>query len=105
MFLHELPHEVGDFAVLFQLNYNLCQILGLQMLTSLGALFGTLLGSYLGNIYMRECLAFTSGGFLYFAINGLLGELKEVEDFGKLKNCVFLILTGVYSMYLFTMFE
>ena len=71
MFFHEIPHEVGDFALLYQLNYNLCQIVGLQVLTSLGAMIGTLTGSYLGNIYMQECLAFTSGGFLYFAINGL----------------------------------
>lgn len=24
MFLHEIPHEVCDFAILFQLRYSLC---------------------------------------------------------------------------------
>jgi len=54
---------------------------------------------------MKETLAFTSGGFLYFAINGLLGELKEVKKFDQLVNCIFLILLGCYSMYIFGLCE
>lgn len=80
MFFHEIPHEVGDFAILFQLNYGLFKILLLQLITSSGAMLGATLGSKLGEMYLSECLAFTSGGFLYFAINGLMGELKEVKS-------------------------
>lgn len=54
---------------------------------------------------MQECLAFTSGGFLYFAINGLLGELKEVQGVGKLSICMISIGLGLYFMYLFALFE
>jgi zinc transporter ZupT len=75
------------------------------LLTSTGALFGTIIGTYLGNLYMNQCLAFTSGGFLYFAINGLMGELKEVKTLTELKNCIFAIMLGLYSMYLFALFE
>ena len=78
MLFHEIPHEVGDFALLFQLKYSLFQIVGLQLTTAMGAIIGTIIGSYMGTLYMTQCLAFTSGGFIYFAVNGLMGELKEV---------------------------
>ena len=48
MFFHEIPHEVGDFAILFKLKYNLCKILMFQFVTSSGAMLGTLFGSYIG---------------------------------------------------------
>lgn len=54
---------------------------------------------------MNQCLAFTSGGFLYFAINGLLGELKEVKGMFNLSICMISMSMGLYCMYLFALFE
>lgn len=105
MFFHEIPHEVGDFAILFQLKYSVCQIVGLQFLTACGALAGTAVGSLLGQIYMDECLAFTTGGFLYFSINGLLTELKEVKTISGLFYCWLSMAFGLYFMYVFALFE
>ena len=48
MFFNEIPHEVGDFAILFQLKYSMCKILGFQLITAMGALAGTALGGYIG---------------------------------------------------------
>ena len=45
MALHELPHEIGDFAFLVKKGYSLGKILGTQILTSMGALFGGILGT------------------------------------------------------------
>jgi zinc transporter ZupT len=75
------------------------------LLTSLGALAGSMVGYYLGTMYMKQCLAFTSGGFLYFAINGLMSELKDVKSFFELFNCILAIILGLYFMYLFALFE
>jgi len=105
MLFHEIPHEVGDFALLFSLNYSILQILGLQLLTACGAMAGTLVGSYVGTMYMNQCLAFTSGGFLYFAINGLMSELKEVRGLYRLFLCLISLHLGLYFMYVFALFE
>jgi zinc transporter ZupT len=105
MLFHEIPHEVGDFAVLFQLRYSICQILGFQLLTAVGAMIGTLVGSFMGKLYLEQCLAFTSGGFLYFAINGLMGELKEVKGLFNIIICLISMSFGLYFMYVFALFE
>ena len=75
------------------------------MATSCGALVGAAIGSSLGQIYMKECLAFTSGGFLYFAINGLLSELKEVKSFLAMCMCMVSMSFGLYFMFVFALFE
>ena len=54
---------------------------------------------------MNECLAFTTGGFLYFAINGLLTELKEVKSLVTLFLCLVNMAFGLYFMYVFALFE
>ncbi len=71
----------------------------------MGALVGTAVGSVLGQIYLKECLAFTSGGFLYFAINGLMTELKQVDSIPQLINCFLSMCAGLYFMYVFALFE
>jgi solute carrier family 39 (zinc transporter), member 7 len=53
MLFHEIPHEVGDFALLFSLNYSICEILGLQLLTACGSMMGSVVGSYFGTLYMK----------------------------------------------------
>ena len=105
MFFHEIPHEVGDFVVLFRLKYSLCQIVGLQLFSALGAMIGTGIGSMVGQVYLNECLALTSGGFLYFSINGFMTELKKVGTFGELVNCFISSMFGMYIMYLIALNE
>ncbi len=68
-------------------------------------MIGTVIGSIIGKIYLEQCLALTSGGFLYFAINGLMGELKEVKKTYQLVICLFSMSLGLYFMYVFALFE
>jgi zinc transporter ZupT len=42
--LHEIPHEIGDFAVFVKKKWSLFDILKTQILTSMGAWIGGLVG-------------------------------------------------------------
>jgi len=72
---HELPHEIGDFAILMKKNYSLGTIMITQLFTATGALFGGLLGIYFGNFAESYLLGFTAGGFLYLALGNMIPEL------------------------------
>lgn len=44
VFFHEIPHEVGDFALLVQSGFSKRAAMASQFVTALGALLGTLIG-------------------------------------------------------------
>ncbi|KAI1143212.1 Zip-domain-containing protein [Hypoxylon sp. FL0543] len=99
VFFHEIPHEVGDFALLVQSGFSKRAAMGAQFVTALGALLGTLIGIAVqefggGNsdgsgIGMTEgiwgtsltygdlLLPFTAGTFLYVGTVAVIPELLE----------------------------
>lgn len=44
VFFHEIPHEVGDFALLIQSGFSKRDAMAAQFVTALGALLGTVIG-------------------------------------------------------------
>lgn len=99
VFFHEIPHEVGDFALLVQSGFSKRAAMGAQFVTAVGALLGTLIGiavqEYGGNsgsgapMGMDEglwgtslswgdmLLPFTAGTFLYVGTVAVIPELLE----------------------------
>ncbi|KAF8850069.1 Zinc/iron permease [Acephala macrosclerotiorum] len=98
VFFHEIPHEVGDFALLIQSGFSKRQAMGAQFVTALGALLGTLIGiaiqEYGGSGQGGEggrfeglagtslswgdlLLPFTAGTFLYVGTVAVIPELLE----------------------------
>lgn len=57
VFFHEIPHEVGDFALLIQSGFTKRQAMASQFVTAIGALLGTLIG-----IAVQELGGSGSGG-------------------------------------------
>jgi zinc transporter 7 len=101
VFFHEIPHEVGDYAILIQSGFSKRQAMMAQFTTAIGAFLGTIAGiaieefaqsgarlankvapGLLGTTLQWGDLVipFTAGGFMYIATVGVIPELLEVSQ-------------------------
>jgi len=75
---HEIPHEIGDFAILLKSGCSKRKAMALQLVTALGALAGTVIALLGTNGEAAPwVLPFTAGGFIYIATVSVLPELLE----------------------------
>jgi len=96
--LHEVPHEIGDFAILIQSGVPKHKAIFLQLLTAVGALSGCLLSLVLGGVTDAAAsltLPFTAGGFIYIATVSVLPELLEGSTFLQSVAEICALLLGV----------
>lgn len=99
--LHEIPQEIGDFAVLIHSGYNKKQALWLNFLSALMAVFGVIIAFIFGSIaeiFTLWVIPIAAGGFIYIAVADLIPELHKTKE---LKYSIFQILTvilGILSM-------
>ena len=103
---HEIPHEVGDFAVLLNSGFNMWSAAKAQFLTSFGGMAGVIFG-----LITHQCtdsvawmLAFTAGGFLYLSLVSILPSITSSSS--SLSLFPFLVqVAGVLSMAIVTVLE
>ncbi|KAG5843010.1 hypothetical protein ANANG_G00183950 [Anguilla anguilla] len=107
--LHEVPHEIGDFAILVQSGCTKKKAMCLQLLTALGALAGTacsLLAEGVGAAATAWILPFTAGGFVYIATVTVLPELLVGRStLGQSVMEILALLFGVGMMVLIAEYE
>lgn len=107
--LHEVPHEIGDFAILIQSGCTKRKAIFLQLLTALGALAGTacsLLAQGVGTAATAWILPFTAGGFIYIATVTVLPELLVGRSsFGQSLMEILALLFGVSMMVVIAEYE
>ncbi|PTU19874.1 hypothetical protein P175DRAFT_0258691 [Aspergillus ochraceoroseus IBT 24754] len=70
VFFHEIPHEVGDFALLIQSGFSKRKAMGAQFVTAIGAFLGTLIGIAVQEFGGPAAIDPTSGSS---SLSGLLG--------------------------------
>ena len=106
--LHEIPQEIGDFAVLLHAGYTKSRALWLNFLSALCAILGVVLTVVLGEtgkVFTAWILPIAAGGFIYVAVADLIPELQKTK---KMKHSIFQILAvvaGVSAMAALTLLE
>ncbi|MFQ6613554.1 MAG: ZIP family metal transporter [Fidelibacterota bacterium] len=101
---HEIPQEVGDFAILLKNKYSLKKAFGLNIVSGLTALVGSV-GAYffLGALTPMIPLAMglAAGSFLYIALADLIPGLHRTTLFRHSALQVVLLVAGVSTILLF----
>jgi zinc transporter 7 len=106
--LHEVPHEIGDFAILIQSGCTKRKAMMLQFSTAIGAMLGTvcsLLAEGIGDIATAWILPFTAGGFIYIATVSVIPELLEDSKIWQSVKEIAALLLGITMMVVIAMCE
>jgi len=106
--LHEIPQEIGDFAVLIHSGYTKTRALWLNFLSALTAMLGLAFVFIIG----ERSLAFTdivlpiaAGGFIYIAVGDLIPELHKTKGGKYFILQVITLLVGIGAMIALTLLE
>ncbi len=106
--LHEIPQEVGDFAVLLHAGYTKKRAFFLNFLSALTALLGGVFFFALGEIAMSVTAYFiplTAGGFIYIAVADLIPELQKTKKWRDSLSQIIAVICGVVAMVALTFME
>jgi len=94
---HEIPHRVGDFAILVQAGLSRRRALLLNLATGIASVLGAI-AAYFGlrraEGALPYALAFAAAGFLYIAVAGLIPGLHRRADARTSATQVILISLG-----------
>jgi zinc and cadmium transporter len=92
-FLHEIPHEIGDFGILLKAGWNKLKILKINILSSLMTVVGAFTIYFLNeNEYLNGTLMAVSAGiFLYLGASDFLPKIKD-QSSNKFKSILPLLL-------------
>lgn len=102
-FLHETPHEIGDFGVLIARGWSRKKTFMANFYSSLATIPGAFLVYFFvpqgGEEKIAALLAVAAGIFLYLGASDFLPEIGENDPPRRTFIKVFLVLVGVFSIY------
>lgn len=99
--LHEIPQEIGDFAVLIHSGYSKTRALWLNFLSALLAILGLAVVLILNQTEQAVTFYFlpiAAGGFIYIALADLIPELQKTKELKYSILQLTAVLVGVLAM-------
>ena len=111
IFCHELPHELGDFAILLKSGMTIKQAIVYNLVSTVLAYVGLALGivAGTGELGRHIILSMTAGLFLYISLVDMMKEITEGEGGGVTIPTVVCqhlgLLTGIGIMLFISLYE
>lgn len=105
--LHEIPQEVGDFAILLDSGYSRTKAFIYNFLSGLSTLLGAILSYFaLENLYklLPFIMAISAASLIYIALVDLSPELHRKIGFKETIRQILLIFLGIITIILFKKF-
>jgi zinc and cadmium transporter len=95
---HEIPQEIGDFAVLLHGGFTKMRALTMNFLTAVTAILGGLVGYFLSAnsiVFGNLLLPFAAGGFIYIAASDLIPELHKETNLKRSMLAFIVFVVGI----------
>ena len=106
--LHEIPQEIGDFAILLYSGFSKKKAMLFNILSALAAVLGALIILVTSKEMPQltsYVLAFTAGNFVYIASTDLIPELHKESRLPQASLQLLCLVGGIVVMYGLTLFE
>jgi len=100
---HEIPQEVGDFAILLDSGYSKKKAFGFNLISSLTTLPAAIIGYYVLegiSSIIPFILAISAASFIYIALTDLTPGLHNRSSLGASVRQLILILAGIGTIVL-----
>jgi zinc transporter 13 len=101
--IHEIPHEIGDFAILIKSGFSKWEAVKAQVSIASVTILGSIIilcadSADVVGIKTAWILPFTSGGFLHIALVSILPELLNEPNLHQSLKQAFFIASGITVM-------
>jgi zinc and cadmium transporter len=101
-FLHEVPHEIGDFGILLKAGWKRLKILKINIISASATIIGAFLTYFLidNELFVGSMIAVSGGIFLYLGTIDFLPRLSEGYKY-KVSSLIPMILGAAIMILVF----